>query len=156
MITHEKYDYQFLRVFHIIDWVRNIWHNYHIMAANNRIPILKPIEWASQAKKELKEFPDDVIDVIGYSLMLVQQGEKPDNAKPLKGFAGAGVLEVIEDFDSDTYRAIYTVRFKKAIYVLCAFKKKSKEGIKTPKKDMDLIKHRLDCAAEHYKSKYGT
>ena len=82
---------------------------------------------------------------VGYALFVAQNGEKADSAKPLKGFGG-GILEVVENHDGDTYRAVYTVRFASAVYVLHAFQKKSKAGIKTPKKDMDLIEARLKAA----------
>ena len=82
---------------------------------------------------------------VGYALFVAQNGEKADSAKPLKGFGG-GILEVVENHDGDTYRAVYTIRFARAVYVLHAFQKKSKAGIKTPKKDMDLIEARLKAA----------
>jgi phage-related protein len=83
---------------------------------------------------------------VGYALFVAQNGEKADSAKPLRGFGGGGVLEVVENHDGDTYRAVYAVRFASAVYVLHAFQKKSKAGIKTPKKDMDLIEARLKAA----------
>ena len=91
-------------------------------------------------------------DGIGYALELVQKGEKPANAKPLKGFGGASVLEIVEDFDGDTWRAVYTVAIANAVYVLHVFQKKSKKGIATPKKEIDLIKRRLRDAIEHAKA----
>ena len=91
-------------------------------------------------------------DGIGYALDLVQRGEKPANAKPLKGFRGASVLEIVEDFDGDTWRAVYTVAVADAIYVLHFFQKKSKRGIATPKQEIDLIKRRLRDAVEHGKA----
>ena len=90
--------------------------------------------------------PDDVIDVFGFALHLAQAGKKHDQAKPLKGFGGAGVLEVVEDHLGDTYRAVYTVKIADAVYVLHCFQKKSKQGIETPKHDMDLIRERLKAA----------
>jgi phage-related protein len=89
--------------------------------------------------------------MFGYALYLAQLGDKHDQAKPLKGFGGAGVLEVVEDHDGDTYRAVYTVRIAKAVYVLHVFQKKAKRGIATPKSDLDLIKQRLRAAQEHAK-----
>jgi len=95
------------------------------------------------------KFPADVQDVFGFQLYLAQMGLHPPVAKRLTGFEG-GTVELVEDFDSDTYRAVYTVRFSTAIYVLHSFKKKSKQGIKTPQADLNLIKHRLkDAAADH-------
>ena len=82
-------------------------------------------------------------DVIGFALRLAQQGEKHPCTKPLKGFKGAGVLEVVENCDGNTYRAVYTVRIKNKIYVLHTFQKKSKKGIQTPQKEIDVIKARL-------------
>jgi phage-related protein len=87
-------------------------------------------------------------------LYQAQCGEKHPDAKPLKGFQGAGVLEVVEDFDGDTYRAVYTVRFVGVVYVLHVFQKKSKRGIATPKPDMDLVEGRLKRAKEHYDRYY--
>ena len=90
--------------------------------------------------------PEDVIDVFGFALHLAQTGKKHVNAKPLRGFGGAGVLEVVEDHLGDTYRAVYTVKIDDAVYVLHCFQKKSKQGIETPKHDMDLIRERLKVA----------
>ena len=95
--------------------------------------------------------PEDVQDVFGYALHLAQEGKKHEQAKPLKGFGGAGVLEVVEDFKSDTYRAVYTVKFGSAVYVLHCFQKKSTHGAETPKPDMDLIRERLKAAEAHAK-----
>jgi phage-related protein len=91
---------------------------------------------------------------IGYALYEAQRGQKPASAKPLKGFSGAGVLEIVENFTAGTYRAVYTVRFRQVIYVLHCFQKKSKHGIKTPQQDIDLIKQRLKLAEEDYKTNY--
>lgn len=104
--------------------------------------------------KDLRAFPEEVKDVIGVALDVAQQGEKHEAAKILKGFGGAGVLEVIDDFDGDTYRAVYTVKFKGVVYVLHAFQKKSKQGISTPKEAIDLVKQRLKAAEEHYKENH--
>src|SRR5690349_25176764 len=92
----------------------------------------KNVEWCGTSLKEVRKFPDEVRDVIGYGIFLAQTGRKHPNAKPLAGFGGAGVLEIIDDFDGDTYRCVYTVRFSDAVYVLHAFQKKSKKGIETP------------------------
>ena len=112
---------------------------------------LKPLEWIGSSKKDLKALPDDVVDVFGYALFLAQAGGKHDQAKPLRGFGSADVLEVIEDFRGDAYRAVYTVRFEERVFVLHVFQKKSKTGIATPKRDMDLIRDRLKVAAERAK-----
>ena len=91
--------------------------------------------------------------MFGYALSAVQMGENAPQAKPLKGFGGMGVLELIEDYRGDTYRAVYTVRFATRIYVLHVFQKKSKHGIATPKQDMDLIRDRLKRAESLYMGK---
>lgn len=93
--------------------------------------------------------PSEVVDVFGYALHLAQYGGKHSQAKPLKGFGSAGVLEVVEDDDGSTYRAVYTVRFSNAVYVLHCFQKKSHKGIETAKQDMDLIRDRLKLAQKH-------
>jgi phage-related protein len=103
--------------------------------------------------KELRDSPEEVKDGIGYALELVQKGERPANAKPLKGFGGASVLEIVEDFDGDTWRAIYTVAVANAVYVLHVFQKKSKKGIATPKKEIELIRRRLRDALEHARAR---
>jgi phage-related protein len=90
---------------------------------------------------------------MGFALWQAQQGGKHRDAKVLKGFGGAGVLEVVEDHDGDTYRAVYTVKFAGAVYVLHAFRKKSKKGIKTPPAEMEVIKRRLEAAEEHHEER---
>ena len=90
--------------------------------------------------------PDDVKRLFGFALSLAQAGEKHEQAKVLKGFGGAGVLEVVEDDVDSTYRAVYTVKFSEAVFVLHCFQKKSKRGICTPKQDMDIIRARLKIA----------
>jgi phage-related protein len=114
----------------------------------------KPIEWIGSSLKDLRAFPEEVKDEIGVALDVAQQGEKHETTKPLQGFGGAGVLEVIDDFDGDTYRAVYTVKLKGVVYVLHAFQKKSKKGISTPKEEIDLVKKRFKSAEEHYKENY--
>jgi len=116
---------------------------------------LKPVEWIGSSLDDLKEFPDEVQQVVGYALYIAQCGDKHPAAKPLKGFKGAGVVEVVEDFDGDTYRAVYTIKFADVVYVLHSFQKKSKQGIATPKQDMDLIEARLKRAKEHYAEHYN-
>ncbi len=110
----------------------------------------KPLKWVGSSKQDLKDFPDDVRKPMGHALYLAQINLKAPNAKPLHGFGGATTLEVVEDHDGSTYRAIYTVRFQNIVYVLHAFQKKSKKGIATPKHEVDLIKARLKAAAEDY------
>lgn len=112
--------------------------------------VTRAVCWIGSAKKDLRAFPADVQDVVGFALYTAQVGGIHPDAKVLKGFGGAGVLEIVEDFRGDTFRAVYTVRFPSAVYVLHAFQKKSKSGIKTPMEDMDLIRRRLrEAEADH-------
>ena len=97
---------------------------------------INQLEWISSALADLKKFPTDVKETFGYALYLAECGEKHKDAKPLKGFHGSSVVEVVEDYVGDTYRAIYTVKLKGYVYILHCFKKKSKKGIKNPKHDM--------------------
>lgn len=106
----------------------------------------KPVKWVGSAKRDLDAMPEDVKDVFGHAIDLAQAGGKHQDAKVLTGFGSAGVLEVVEDDRSDTYRAVYTVKFVGWVYVLHCFQKKSKTGIKTPKEDMELIHTRLKAA----------
>ena len=109
----------------------------------------KPLRWIGSSRKDYMAFPQAVQEAFGFELYLAQVGQHPPSAKPLKGL-GSRVIELIEAYDGDAYRAIYTVRFASAVYVLHAFKKKSKTGIKTPQSDIDLIKMRLkDAEADH-------
>ncbi len=111
---------------------------------------IKPIIWVASAKSDLVALPDPVQDEIGHALYQAQKGEKSDKAKPLKGFGGAAVLEIVESDVGGTYRAVYTVKFKEAIAVLHVFQKKSKHGIETSKQDVDLIKNRFKVAEQKY------
>lgn len=115
-------------------------------------PLLKPVEWISSSRDDLRKFPEEVQQMMGFALYRAQLGKKHPDAKPLKGFKGSGVLEIVEDFDGDTYRAVYTVKFAEIVYVLHAFQKKSKRGIATSKQDIDLIEMRLKRAKEHYQT----
>ena len=116
----------------------------------------KPVDFIGSTKKVLRGFPDEVKESIGHGIWVAQTGERVDYAKPLKGFGGAGVLELIVDHSNgNTYRGVYTVNFPKAIYVLHAFIKKSKKGIQTPRQEIDLIKKRLAEATKCYKATYG-
>lgn len=115
---------------------------------------LKPVEWVGRSLEDLKEFPEEVRQGVGYALYLAQCGEKHPSAKPLKGFSGAGMIEIVEDFDGDTYRAVYTLKLAGVVYVLHAFQKKSKKGIATPKQDIELIEARLKRAQEHHLEHY--
>jgi phage-related protein len=113
-------------------------------------PARTPLEWVGSSLKDLSEFPDQVKVDMGYALHQAQMGEKSPCAKPLKGFGGAGVLEVVDDYDGDTFRAVYTVKFKGVVYVLHAFQKKSTQGSKTSKSDIELVKSRLKIAEADY------
>ena len=109
----------------------------------------KPLVWIGGSREDLRRLPPVVRDAFGYALYRAQLGEHPRGAKPLKGLGG-GVVEVIEDHDRNTYRAVYTVRFAGIVYVLHVFQKKSTSGIATPRPDIDLIRHRLKRAEEEY------
>lgn len=113
----------------------------------------KPLVWIGSSLKDLKSCPQSVQGAVGHALYLAQVGEKSDRAKPLKGFGGAGVLEVMEDHSGNAYRAIYTVHFREVIYVLHVFQKKSKKGISTPQQEIELIKERLKRAELDYKTR---
>src|ERR1700679_4090078 len=104
---------------------------------------LRPLLWMGSTKRDFRVMPDDVKSHMGYALYIAQLGGKHRDAKPLKGFGGAGVLEVVKDHRGDTFRSIYTVRLAGAVYVLHVFQKKSKTGSATPKTDLDLIEARL-------------
>jgi phage-related protein len=106
-------------------------------------PSRKPLVWLGSSLKDLRTFPEPVQDHMGYALYVAQRGGRHRDVKPLSGFGGAGVLEVVKDFRGDTFRAVYTVRYANAVYVLHAFQKKSKTGSATPKPDIDLIGQRL-------------
>jgi phage-related protein len=108
----------------------------------------KPLAWVGGAKRDLLALPEEVIDTFGYALHVAQTGRKHEKAKPLHGFGSAGVLEVVEDWLGNTYRAVYTVRFSAAVFVLHVFQKKAKRGIATPKLDMELIRGRLKVAEQ--------
>jgi phage-related protein len=106
-------------------------------------PRLKPVIWVGSSRRDLREFPDLVKDHLGYALYVAQCGGKHRDAKTLTGFGGAGVVEVIKDYRGDTFRAVYTVRYAGAVYMLHAFQKKSKTGRQTPRRDIELVKQRL-------------
>ncbi len=114
----------------------------------------KELEWIGSSRKDMQALPRSVQRTFGYALYAAQLGEKPPEAKPLKGFGGAGVLELIEDYRGDTYRAIYTVRFPAKVYVLHVFQKKAKHGITTPKQELDLIRDRLKQAERLYANRH--
>jgi phage-related protein len=113
----------------------------------------KTVIWIASSKKDLKEFPQKVSEAILIDLEVVMLGHKPGKAEPLKRFKGAKVLEIIKNHNTDTYRVVYTVEFAPFVYVLHAFKKKSKEGIKTPQQDIDLIKTRRSNVQKDYEQR---
>lgn len=108
---------------------------------------MKDLVWVGSSLEDLYEFPEDVKDEIGYALYEAQLGRKPNKAKPLTGIGG-GVMEVVSDFDKNTYRTVYAVKIGDVIYILHCFQKKSKKGIATPKQEIDLIKQRLKDAKQ--------
>jgi len=114
----------------------------------------KPLHWVGSSKKDLLGFPEEVVDNIGYALGVVQFGALPPSAKRWQGL-GPGVLEIVEDDRAGTYRAVYTVRFEKSVYVLHAFQKKSPSGVLTSRTDVKLIAERLKTAAKDYEVRYG-
>jgi len=111
---------------------------------------MKELRWVASSRDDLLAFPPTAVREIGHALYLAQLGSKHKDAKPLKGFGDAGVLEVVEDFDGDTFRAVYTVRFAEVIFLLHAFQKKSKSGIATPLKEIDKVRSRLKLAVAEY------
>jgi len=119
------------------------------------VPGERPLLWVGPSKKDLLKFPDEVIDAVGTALSVAQFGGIHPAAKLWKG-EGPGFVEIVEDFNRATYRAVYTVRFEKAIYVLHCFQKKSPTGIKTAKQDVDLIGQRLNDARADYEVRYGS
>lgn len=114
----------------------------------------KPLYWIGSSLKDITSFPFEVQKTVGFALSVAQYGGKHPSAKPWKG-DGPGVLEVVEDHAGNTFRAVYTVRFAKAVYVLHAFQKKSTHGIATRKSDVLLISERLKAAQKNYEEKYG-
>jgi phage-related protein len=114
------------------------------------VKLVKPCLFVGPSRRELRSFPDEVRGSIGHALHQAQCGDEPSSAKALKGFGGRSILEIVTDFDGNTFRAVYTVRFSDAIYVLHAFQKKSKRGIATPKQTIELVKSRLRDAEADY------
>ena len=114
----------------------------------------RPLHWVGSSKKNLLAFPEGVVDDIGYALGVVQYGGYPPSAKSWKGL-GAGIHEIVENDEAGTFRAVYTVRFSKAVYVLHAFQKKSPSGVRTALTDIRLIEKRLEAAKEDYEARYG-
>ncbi len=119
-------------------------------------PKLRQLVWVGSSLKDLRAFPEEVRQVMGFALYQAQTGDKHVAARPLRGFGGAGVLEVVEDHAGDTYRAVYTVRFAEAVYVLHAFLEKATRGIATPKHEIDLISSRLAAARRLHQQRSGS
>ena len=111
----------------------------------------RPLVWIGSSRRDVRAFPRSVRRDIGYALYAAQEGDADPSAKPLAGFGGASVLEVVAEHRGDTWRAVYTVRYPEAVYVLHTFQKKSKRGIATTKRDIDLIRQRLDEAARQHR-----
>jgi len=109
---------------------------------------LKALAWVGSAKRDLLALPEEVIDAFGYALYVAQTGKKHEKAKALHGFGSAGILEIVEDWRGNAYRAVYTVRFSAVVFVLHVFQKKAKHGIATPRQDMELIRERLKVAEQ--------
>jgi phage-related protein len=114
---------------------------------------VRPVVWIGSSRRDLRGMPKRVRQDIGQALYAAQQGETDPAAKPLKGFGGARVMEIVERYRSDAYRAVYTAQFGEAVYVLHAFQKKSKSGIATPKPDMDMIRRRYAEAERHHRER---
>ena len=108
---------------------------------------MRDVKWVGDSREQVRRFPKPVRKTVGRALNVAQSGLKHINAKPLRG-VGSGVLEITARYDTNTYRAVYTVKLGKNIYVLHAFQKKSTRGIRTPKREIDLIKQRLKMARE--------
>jgi len=114
---------------------------------------LKPVRWVGSSRRDVRAFPPPVRRDVGQALFAAQCGEEYPTVKALKGFAGRSVLEIVASNPAGTYRAVYTIRFRDAVYVLHAFQKKSKKGIATPGKEMDLIRERLAAAEQDYRER---
>ena len=108
----------------------------------------KPLYWVGASKRDLMELPEGVRRFFGHALHFAQIGKRHDAVKSLKGFGGAAILEVLRDDSGSTYRAVYTVRFAEAVFVLHCFQKKSLRGIETPKREMDILRERLKTAEQ--------
>jgi phage-related protein len=135
-----------------LDSELSVCHNRHIMSTGVNEDS-RPLYWMGSSRADVREFPFDVRQAVGFALWQAQLGRKHRDAKVLKGFGGAGVLELVKDHDGNTFRAVYTVRFAGAIYVLHAFQKKSKTGIKTPKAETELIRRRLKAAEKNHEQR---
>ena len=133
------------RVFPIIR--KYVYHN------RRRKPVAKPVRWVGSSRRDLKSFPRPVQREVGQALYAAQCGEEYPASKGLQGFGGRTVIEIRASYEGGTYRAVYTVRFQDAIYVLHAFQKKSKRGIATPEKEIELIRQRLAAAQKNHRER---
>lgn len=116
---------------------------------------MRPVHFIASCLRDLRRLPPDVRTDFGFAIYEAQKGEKALSAVPMVGFGSAKVLEILSDHDGETYRAVYTVKFAKAVYVLHAFQKKSKRGIATPLADLSVVKERLKVAEAHYRATYS-
>jgi phage-related protein len=119
-----------------------------VLAYKEEVSTQKPLVWVATSLEDLRAFPEETRRAMGYALRRAQDGQKSPSAKPLKGFGGAGVLEIVESFDGNAFRTVYTTKLGKRIYVLHAFQKKSKAGIKTPPAEIEKVRQRLKQAEE--------
>jgi phage-related protein len=136
-----------------VDVIFPYWYNVDVRRVPG--PQEKPLHWVGASKRDFLEFPESVKDDMGNALGLAQFGGTAPNAKPWKGL-GAGVLELVESHDGNAYRSVYTVRFPEAVYVLHAFQKKSPSGIRTSRRDVELVAKRFRAAQHDYEEHYGT
>jgi phage-related protein len=127
----------------------------HHHGEDDRAFLVRPAHFVGSALRDLRELPEDVQGSFGRSILRAQRGGTSPGATPLKGFGGAGVVELHEDYDGDTYRAVYTTRFALAVYVLHVFQKKSYSGRATPKRHLDVIRDRLKAAEADYAQRYS-
>ncbi len=111
---------------------------------------LKPLAWIGSSREDVRSFPEEVKDAFGFALFIAQRGGRHRDTKPLKGFGGAGVMEIMSSQGGDAYRAVFTVRFAERVYVLHAFQKKSKRGIATPRREIEIVKARLRLAGQEH------
>ena len=115
---------------------------------------IRPLSWIGSSYRDYTRFPERVQEEMGFALYRAQVGERHPLAKVMKGFGGAGVLELAQAYDGNAYRTVYTVRFANEVYILHAFQKNSKQGIATPQSEIDLIRRRLKEAEEDYRERY--
>ncbi len=129
---------------------------YSLMAADDGAQeSFKPVEWIASARDDLRAMPEEVQDLFGYALYEAQRGKRHPRAKLVKGNL-RGLVELVDDFDGNTYRAIYTVKLAGVVYVLHVFQKKSTRGIATPQREIALIKERLQRAKRHHAARVGS